>query len=160
MTNQGLIRPNDKALTHGCVRCRAQISLTEGMCANCNPLGLKGPAASQAHGTILIGIIIGVIALFLAAHFSIAGTGPFAGSITGVRSDPGGLAVTLTVSNSGTANGATACRIYDPTIPGIGPESSYVGTPKISPGQTSTFTVAVGSLGTVARPLAVSCANP
>lgn len=159
MTTQQPARSARHEPTHGCVRCGIQIPLSEGMCSNCNPLGLAAPAASQAHGTILLGIIIGVISLFLLAHLSIAGSGPFMGSITNVSAGPTGLAVTLAVTNAGTASGSTVCRIYDPAIPGIGPESSYPATPKIEAGQTSLFTVMVSSLGTTVRPLAVSCSN-
>ena len=40
---------------HGCVRCGARIPISESMCERCNPLGLKAPAASQAHGTAILG---------------------------------------------------------------------------------------------------------
>ena len=39
---------------HGCVRCGARIPIAESMCERCNPLGLKSPAASQAHGTVFV----------------------------------------------------------------------------------------------------------
>ena len=42
---------------HGCVRCGARIPIVESMCERCNPLGLKAPAASQAHGTALLGVV-------------------------------------------------------------------------------------------------------
>ena len=47
-------------LTHGCVRCGARIPLHESMCESCNPLGLKAPSASQAHGTVFVGIGVAV----------------------------------------------------------------------------------------------------
>ena len=42
--------------THGCVRCGAPIPIDDGMCERCNPLGLKQPAPSQAHGTVVIAV--------------------------------------------------------------------------------------------------------
>ena len=146
--------------THGCVRCGAPIPIEDGMCERCNPLGLKQPAASQAHGTVVLGIVVAVIVLFALAKISIHGVGPFQGVIGGVVSAPPGLAVTVTVTNEGTATGSTTCRIYDPTIQGIGPESTYADSPQVPPGQTVSFSKQVSTLGTVVRPLAVSCSNP
>jgi predicted nucleic acid-binding Zn ribbon protein len=146
--------------THGCVRCGAPIPLTDGMCERCNPLGLKQPAASQAHGTVVLGIVAAVIVLFILAKISIHGVGPFQGVVAGVISAPPGLAVTVTVTNQGTTAGTTTCRIYDPTIQGIGPESTYADSPQVQPGKSVSFSQQVSSLGTVVRPLAVSCSSP
>ena len=152
--------PSGTEPTHGCVRCGAPIPIADGMCERCNPLGLKQPAASQAHGTVVLGIVVAVIVLFALAKNSIHGVGPFQGVIGGVVSAPPGLAVTVTVTNEGTATGSTTCRIYDPTIQGIGPESTYADSPQVPPGQTVSFSKQVSTLGTVVRPLAVSCSNP
>ncbi|HEX5826618.1 MAG TPA: hypothetical protein VFY23_03800, partial [Candidatus Limnocylindrales bacterium] len=46
---------------HGCVRCGARIPVSQAMCEHCNPLGLKEPAASQAHGTVFVGIAVAVV---------------------------------------------------------------------------------------------------
>jgi predicted nucleic acid-binding Zn ribbon protein len=146
--------------THGCVRCGAPIPMFDGMCERCNPLGLKQPAASQAHGTVVLGIVGAVIVLFILAKISIHGVGPFQGVVAGVISAPPGLAVTVSVTNEGTAAGTTTCRIFDPTIQGIGPESTYADSPQVLPGKTVSFSKQVSSLGTVVRPLAVSCSSP
>jgi len=130
------------------------------MCERCNPLGLKQPAASQAHGTVVLGIIIAVIVLFVVAKISIHGIGPFQGVVADVISAPPGLAVTVTVTNEGTTTGSTTCRIYDPTIQGIGPESTYAESPQVPAGQTVSFSKQISTLGTIVRPLAVSCSNP
>ncbi len=146
--------------THGCVRCGAPVPLADGMCERCNPLGLKQPAASQAHGTVVLGIVIAVIVLFVLAKVSIQGVGPFRGEVADVISAPPGLAVTLTVTNQGTAAGSTTCRIYDPSIQGVGPESTYADSPRIDPGKSVSFSMQVSTLGSVVKPLAVSCSNP
>ena len=101
-----------------------------------------------------------MIVLFVLAKISIHGVGPFQGVVAGVISAPPGLAVTVTVTNQGTATGSTTCRIYDPTIQGIGPESTYADSPQVPPGKTVSFSKQVSSLGTVVRPLAVSCSSP
>ena len=46
------------APTHGCVRCGASIPIHESMCESCNPLGLKAPSASQAHGIAIAGVAV------------------------------------------------------------------------------------------------------
>jgi predicted nucleic acid-binding Zn ribbon protein len=146
--------------THGCVRCGAPVPIADGMCERCNPLGLKQPAASQAHGTVVLGIVVAVIILFVVARISLQGVGPFQGVVADVIAAPPGLAVTITVTNQGTAAGSTTCRIYDPSIPGIGPESTYADSPQVAGGRTVSFSKQVTTLGDVVRPLAVSCSNP
>lgn len=147
-------------LTHGCVRCGAPTPIADGLCERCNPLGLKQPAPSQAHGTVALGIIIAVIVLFVLGRASLQGVGPFQGVVADVISAPPGLAVTITVTNQGTATGSTTCRIYDPSIQGLGPESTYADSPQVGPGRSVSFSMQVSKLGPTVRPLAVSCSNP
>jgi hypothetical protein len=143
--------------THGCVRCGRRVPVSVALCEACNPLGLSQPAASQAHGTVFLAIGLAVIGLALLGRLALAGVGPFEGSVVAVEPAPGGLAVTLSVTNEGSRAGATTCRIYDPSIPGIGPESAQVLSPRIEPGATVTFTKTIGELGSVPRPLAAAC---
>ena len=142
---------------HGCVRCGARIPVTQAMCERCNPLGLKEPAPSQAHATVFIGIIAGVVLLAVVAKLAVSSVGPFQGSITGVTAAPAGLRVSLTVTNAGSSAGSTTCRIGDPSIPGIGPETAFVSSPIVQPGQTLSFEAVVASLGTDVRPLSADC---
>ena len=144
-------------LTHGCVRCGARIPLAESMCERCNPLGLRAPAASQAHGTVFVGIVVGVVIMAVVARLSISGIGPFQSSVTNVVADPAGLKVTVSVTNGGTAAGSTTCRIDDPSLGGIGPEAVYVESPRVEPGSTAVFDVVVASLGTEPKPLNADC---
>jgi len=142
---------------HGCVRCGARIPMSEAMCERCNPLGLKQPSASQAHGTVFVGIAVAVVALAVIARLAVSGIGPFKGQVAGVEAAPGGLEVSITVTNAGSTAGATTCRIDDPAIRGIGPEAAYVTSPIIEPGETVTFTAVVASLGTTVKRLTVDC---
>jgi ribosomal protein L40E len=144
-------------LTHGCVRCGARIPLDESMCERCNPLGLRAPAASQAHGTVFVGIVAAVVIMAVVARLSIAGVGPFRSHVTGVAPDPAGLKVTVSVTNAGSAAGSTTCRIDDPSLGGIGPEAVFVESPRVEPGSTAVFDVVVASLGTVPKPLTADC---
>jgi predicted nucleic acid-binding Zn ribbon protein len=142
---------------HGCVRCGARIPVSQAMCEQCNPLGLKEPAPSQAHATVFIGIIAGVVLLAVAARLVFSGVGPFEGGITNVAAGDAGLEVTLTVTNAGSGASSTTCRITDPSKPGIGPETAYVTSPIIQPGATLSFDTVVTSLGTTVKPLDADC---
>ncbi len=142
---------------HGCVRCGARIPVSQAMCERCNPLGLKEPAPSQAHATVFIGIIAGVVLLAVIAKMVVSSVGPFQGAITGVAPAPAGLRLSLTVTNTGSSAGSTTCRIGDPSIPGIGPETAFVSSPIVQPGQTLSFEAVVASLGTAVRPLTADC---
>lgn len=143
--------------THGCVRCGTRIPIGESMCEGCNPLGLKAPAASQAHGTIFLGIAAAVVVLALVARFAVSGIGPFDAQLAGVTADPAGLRVAIAVTNTGTSSGGTTCRIGDPRKPGIGPETAYVTSPQVPAGGTVTFEAVVTTMGTEPRPLNVTC---
>lgn len=143
--------------THGCVRCGARIPLDRSMCERCNPLGLPQPATSQAHGTIALGLFIGVVALAIVAKLAVSGVGPFTGTVTAVEPAAGGLAVTLAVRNDGTKEGTTRCRVFDPRSPGIGDRPAMLQTPRIGPGASASFTEVVTVLGIDVRTLAVEC---
>ena len=142
---------------HGCVRCGARIPVSQAMCEQCNPLGLKEPAPSQAHATVFIGIIAAVVLLAVAARLVFSGVGPFEGGITAIVPADNGLRVTLTVTNAGSNASSTTCRITDPSLPGIGPETAYVTSPIIQPGATVTFDTVVPGVGTTVKPLNADC---
>lgn len=152
-------RPPEIALTHPCTRCGEPVSLDVAMCERCNPLGLAQPAASQAHGTVFLGIVVAVIGLALVGRLALAGLGPFRANVTNVISAPPALEVTLTVTNDGTRAGQTDCRVFDPAPDGV---SSYavVRTPRLEPGATVSFTRSVTGLGTTVRALLVECRAP
>ncbi len=149
--------PSPTEPTHGCVRCGAQIPISDGMCERCNPLGLKDPAASQAHGTAFVGIGIAVIIMAVVAHLAVSGIGPFSSSVASVAADPAGLRVTISVTNEGSRAGSTTCRVEDPALPGIGPDAAFVQSPIVEPGTTVSFEALVTSLGTELRPLSADC---
>jgi hypothetical protein len=157
MTFDSALRDPTPELLHGCVRCGAPIALSDGMCERCNPLGLAGPAASQAHATVILAIGAAVVFLALAAHLALANIGPFTSRVTGVQAVASGLRVTIAITNAGSSAGRTTCRVTDPAIRGIGPEAAYVQSPMVDGGATATFDAVVVSLGTTPKPLSVSC---
>src|SRR4051794_1645304 len=125
--------------THPCVRCGAPIPLADGMCERCNPLGLRQPASSQAHGTVVVGIIIAVFVLALLGRVALSGVGPFVGEVTAVASEAPNLNVTLSVTNRGSRDGSTTCRVFDATQDGIGPNDAFVLSPTVPAGGTIAF---------------------
>src|SRR5262245_13533455 len=152
--------PEAPGLTHGCARCGAPVPLDVGLCERCNPLGLKDSASSQVHGTIFLGIGVAVLVLALAAHFAVAGIGPFTATVTHMQ--PGTTAdsvvATIQIANHGTAAGSATCRVTDPNDRGS-VHSDVVYTPRIEPGTTLTIQHEA-SFGSVDQPLAVDCQGP
>lgn len=146
--------------THGCVRCGAPVPLDVAMCDRCNPLGLRQPASSQAHGTVFLGIVVAVVVLALLGRVVLAGMGPFEGTVAAVVASPPNLTVTLTVTNRGSREGSTTCRVYDATDPGIGPDAAYLQSPQIPGGGTVSFSKQITTLGSTVKALATECTGP
>jgi hypothetical protein len=145
--------------THPCVRCGRPVPVDVGLCERCNPLGLSDPASSQAHGTVFLAIVLGVVFLAVAGKLALSGIGPFEAQVTGVDAAPAGLVVTVDVHNQGTKAGPTTCRITDPANHGVGP-AAIVQSPPVEPGQSRSFTATVGQFGASPRPLAIACEAP
>jgi hypothetical protein len=147
------------APTHGCVRCGRPVPVDVALCDECNPLELAQPSATQLHGTGILGIILFVVLLAVLGRAAISGTGPFAGTVNGVVPVDGGLAVTLIVTNRGSKEGATTCRIIPDTKPVGGPQE-IVQTPPVPAGGDVQFTATVTRLGTTLIGVAVECQSP
>lgn len=145
--------------THGCARCGRPVAIGVGLCEECNPLGLRDVSASQVHGTVVVAVLVGFLLLALFARMALTGLGPFPATIDAVAPAADGLAVTITVTNEGTASGQTTCRVVDPLDRGVGPQA-FVLSPQLEGGQTTTFTKTVTQLGTEVRTLSVDCRAP
>ncbi|HSW43256.1 MAG TPA: hypothetical protein VLM76_12170 [Patescibacteria group bacterium] len=145
--------------THACVRCGAAIPLSDAMCGTCNPARLKQPAASQAHGTVFLGIALAVVALGVALTVLVGGVGPFRAAIRSAVPDGDGLLLTVAVENLGSRAGRASCRVWDPTYLGNPPVETYVRTPEVPAGYGLVFEQRVTGLGAGERPLAVDCSR-
>lgn len=145
--------------THPCARCGAPVALDVGLCERCNPLGLRDAASSQVHGTVFLAVALAIVGLAVAAHFAVAGIGPFRAAVAGVTSEAGVLTVSIQVTNDGSAAGTTTCRLWDPALRGGGP-SAFVLSPRVPPGATITFRHQPTTLSGEARPLDVECSAP
>lgn len=147
------------APTHPCIRCGSPVPVDVALCERCNPLGLSDPAASQAHGTVFVAIVLGVIVLAVAGRVALSGIGPFDARVVGVEAAGANLSVTIDVRNKGTKAGPTTCRITDPANRGVGP-AAIVQSPRVEPGQTRSFTATIPQFGASPRPLAIACDAP
>ena len=146
--------------THACVRCGRPVAMTVGMCDRCNPLGLADPAASQVHGTVFLGIAIGIVLLAVFARFLLSGIGPFQAGVSAVAPTAAGLNITLTVTNEGSRAGSSTCRIHNGAAL-MNDAAAYFLSPQIEPGATVTFTRETSALGSAAiAGLAVECSTP
>ena len=151
--------PSTAEHTHPCARCGAPVGPGIGLCERCNPLGLRDASASQVHGTVFVTVAIAIVLLLVAARFSIAGSGPYAASISAATPTANGLAATVTVTNEGTAAGQTTCRIVDAADRGVS-RSAFVLSPRIEAGETREFPAVVTEFGSEPRELAVTCRTP
>src|SRR4051812_2775343 len=107
-------------LTHGCVRCGAEIPLEDAMCERCNPLGLREPAASQVHGSVILAVGFAIVFLAVLARVSVAGgNGPFPASITSVRPAAAGLPRARTGTEGGRSTTSTTRALNDPSPPRV-----------------------------------------
>ncbi len=147
--------------THPCVRCGRPVPVDVALCERCNPLGLPQPASSQVHGSVFLAIGLAVVGLALLGRFALSGIGPFSGRVEAVVAAPPGLAVTVSVTNEGQNAGSATCRLYDPAQGSqVGPDSVYVTSPQVQPGETVSFSQQVTELGSTVRQLAVTCTGP
>lgn len=147
------------AHTHPCARCGAPVALDVGLCERCNPLGLRDASSSQVHGSVFLAVGLAVVALAVLAHLAVSGVGPFAATVSDVRSENGALTVSFTVTNQGTSPGSTSCRISDPAARGGG-GSTYVQTPRLAGGESITLVQRVEGVGSHVRPFEVECTAP
>lgn len=141
-----------------CVRCGAPVSLQTALCERCNPLGLAQPASSQAHGTVFLGIGAAVLLLASLAGSSSQGIGPFTVDMSAPNSVPGGLAVAITVTNTGATAGSATCQVTTTEIGSAG-LSEIISTPRIEPGATTTVDRQLKSFGSEPIPLTITCGS-
>lgn len=145
--------------THPCARCGRPVGLSVGLCDECNPLGLRDTAAGQVHGSVFIAVTTAVVILFVLARWSIAGGGPYPATVDSVTPTEAGLAVTLTVTNDGPAEGQTSCRISRLGDSGTG-TAAFVTSPRLASHETKTFRAVVTGFGSTPTDLQVECRTP
>ena len=150
--------PQARTQMQACVRCGAPVSLQAALCERCNPLGLAQPASSQAHGTVFLGIGAAVLLLASLAGSASRGIGPFTVAMSAADSVPGGLAVEISVTNTGATAGSATCQVTTSEIGSAG-LFEIISTPRIEPGATTTFDRQLKVFGSDPIPLAISCGD-
>jgi hypothetical protein len=122
-----------------CIKCGREIGPDETICGICNRAGMATPSASQYHGTMAVGIIIGVVLLAVAASFALHGVGPYRGTVTGLQPSADGVQATLSVSNEGTKPGRAKCQLVAHDANGRSLQSHSILSPQVPGGQSVTF---------------------
>ncbi len=145
--------------THGCLRCGRPVSVNVSLCDECNPLGLKQPAATQVHAIAAGGIVLFVVFLAIIGRVALGGIGPFTGEVRAVVPGTTGLEVTVAVTNAGTSASATTCRVVEASRPAGGP-GQLLQTPNVQPGETIEFSAPVSVFGNQVVDLTVDCQSP
>ncbi len=145
--------------THGCVRCGRPIPIHVALCEDCNPLGLKQPAATQVHAIAAGGILLFVLFLAVVGRGAMQGIGPFSGEIRGVATTGSGLQVWVAVTNKGTNSSATTCRLVAADREAGGP-AQLLQTPNVPAGKTIEFASTVSVFGDKPVDLVVDCQSP
>jgi len=120
-----------------CIRCGRPTPLGVALCEADNPGRIKGPSATQVHGTIVAGIVAGFVLFALAGRLATSG-GPFPASVVGSASQvDGGTAVVISVTNGGPGEAAASCRISQSGLVGSGDDVFF--TDPIPAGETRQF---------------------
>ena len=116
-----------------CARCGKVTPPGVALCDDDNPGRIKGPSATQVHGTILAGVIVGAIAFLLLARLAVGAGGPYEATIVGRASLASGAAeVAIEVSNTGSSEGIATCRVTRDGGPR--PDDVAFRTERIAPG--------------------------
>jgi hypothetical protein len=132
-----LTQPHDT-----CIRCGRPTPLGVALCDRDNPGHIKGPSATQVHGTIVFGVIGGFVLLLVLLRIATNGIGPFPSVLNAVASPAdGGLQVVVAVTNNGTRPSGASCRVMAAGVPDF---RDYVFfTSVIAAGATESFTESV-----------------
>jgi hypothetical protein len=122
-----------------CIRCGRPTPLGVALCEQDNPGHIKGPSATQVHGTIAVGVIAGFIGFILLLTLTTRGAGQFDAGVTGTAMQAdGALELVLSVTNTGTQASAASCRVMLGGMPNAN-DIVFFSQP-IPAGQTRTFT--------------------
>jgi hypothetical protein len=142
-----------------CLKCGRATPLGVSLCNADNPGRIKSPSATQVHGTIVVGVLIGFLALLLLFRLGSSGVS-FASTLSGVATRPdGGLDIVVSVQNNGTHASGASCRISNAGAPDFRDFIFFSGP--VPAGQTRQFTQIVpavpGGAPLSASNLAVRC---
>ncbi|CAN5186987.1 hypothetical protein BH24CHL7_BH24CHL7_13710 [soil metagenome] len=143
-----------------CVRCGRPTPLGVALCQHDNPARIKGPSATQVHGTIVLGLLGGFALFALLAALTTNGVGPFGAAVTGTASQAdGAIEVVIRVTNDGTRTAAASCRVSRGGVTGA--SDAVFFTEPIAVGEMRDFSALLpppaGITGSRPDALAVRC---
>jgi hypothetical protein len=124
-----------------CVRCGQPTPLGVALCDDDNPGHIKGPSATQVHGTVAIGLIAGFLLLFVV--FTRLTTPAASGQLgaiipTYTTLADGSTQLVVRVTNNSPAAAAANCRVQRGGSVGAGDLEFF--TEPIPPGETREYT--------------------
>ncbi|CAN5283524.1 hypothetical protein BH20ACT24_BH20ACT24_24310 [soil metagenome] len=131
--------PGDLSAQHGaCALCGRPTPLGVSLCEEHNPGRLGAPSATQAHGTIVAGIVAGFVLLAVVGRIAFLGSGPFESRLSSAvgRSD-GGVDVVIDVTNRGSRDAGATCRVTRGGLPSR--EDLVFLSEPVPPGGTRSF---------------------
>lgn len=95
-----------------CIRCGAPTPPGIALCPTDNPGKIKGPSTTQVHATILIGIMLGAVALLILLRVASGSGVPFNASVQEAAVDGTGAAsIVVVVTNGGAQSAIATCRV-------------------------------------------------
>lgn len=95
-----------------CIRCGKETFPGVSLCDDDNPGHIKAPSATQVHGTMLLGVGIGILGFLLLAQLTVRHAGPFHGQVIGHTALASGTTqVELQVANTGASASVATCRV-------------------------------------------------
>jgi hypothetical protein len=95
-----------------CIRCGRPTPLGVSLCDDDNPAGIGAPSATQVHGTIFIGVVVGFLLLAFVARVALNGLGPFPSTIVErAAAADGGAQLVVQVTNEGSREASATCRV-------------------------------------------------
>ncbi|MBX3030523.1 MAG: hypothetical protein KF809_10205 [Chloroflexi bacterium] len=140
--------PDGHPVSH-CFRCGRETPPGVALCADDNPGKVSAPSATQLHATILVGVMFGVIALLLLLRFAVDDGGPYQATVGGhVTTAEGGVEVSFTVLNTGSADGTATCRVTRDGVPR--PDDYSFRTQRLAAGESATLSRTIPPIGIVA----------
>ncbi|HSH21982.1 MAG TPA: hypothetical protein VK992_05185 [Candidatus Caenarcaniphilales bacterium] len=143
-----------------CVRCGRPTPQGVALCEHDNPARIKGPSATQVHGTIVLGLIGGFVLFAFLAALATAGVGRFEAAVTGRATQAdGSVDVVVRVTNSGTHTSAASCRVSRGGVTGA--SDAVFFTEPIPAGETreipTVLPAPAGNTATTPGTIAVRC---
>ncbi|HEY6608382.1 MAG TPA: hypothetical protein VI277_04220 [Candidatus Limnocylindria bacterium] len=144
--------------SRNCIKCGREIGVDESICEVCNRAGMIQPSASQYHGTVAVAIVLAVVGLAVAASLSMRGVGPYAAQVREVvAGDPLGYAITVTVTNEGTAAGRAKCQLFVLDDAGRQVRAANAITERIEGGGDTSLTVTIPGLEVEPATVTATC---